>query len=635
MSTETDPLLSVSSPSEASLDHGRWDLSDLFQGHDDPALAQGLEQSLQMACDFEKKYRGTIHVPGGPTPEHLLQGLVDLESLDELASRVGAFSSLLFAEDTQDPRYQDLSNRVDKQLTELHTHLIFFDLEWLELDDEVAQALIAHPTLASYSHYLKQERASRPYRRSEAEEKILSRLRPTGPGAWMKLFDEINNSLRFPVMVRKSEAPEGAGEKAAPTRKRQDATLAEVSHRLHDADRAIRKDAFRTLYEVLGQERVCHASRYTYNTLVEDHLVRDEIRGYPSFMAARHLSNETTDEMVQAMLGAVERHYPLAHRYFKMKARLLGLGKLELFDQYAPLPSSTPDYDLPLARRTVIDAYHAFEPRFGEMAAEFFEQRWIDLYPRPGKRSGAFCYSPTPKLHPYVLTNFVGTARDVMTIAHELGHAIHGQLSRGQTPLNYHPPLTTCETASVFGESLTFDHMLRGLDEEAELALLCGTIEDTFATVYRQTVLTRFEESVFARRKEGLLTQEDLNQAWLGANAPYYGDAVKITSGYELGWSYIPHFFHSRFYCYSYVFGQLLTLSLYRMYREQGREFVPKYVEMLSAGSSRSPADLFAPFGVNLEDPEFWDRGFVEVRALVERAEALLNAIGGGRRKKK
>ena len=613
MSSSTDPILPSSS------DSGRWDLSDLFQGFDDPALAQSLEQAMQQAQAFEQKYRGTIQVAGGPAPQHLLGALQELEALDDLASRVAAFASLLFAEDTQDARHQALSQRVEKRLTEFHTHLIFFDLEWLELEDEVVQPLLEHPTLAAYRHYLEQERVSRPYRRSEAEEKILSRLRPSGPGAWMKMFDEINNSLRFSVLVRKDAATTG--------RKRQDVTIAEVSHRLHDADRAIRRDAFQSLYKVLGQERVSHASRYIYNTLIEDHLVRDDIRGYPSFMAARHLSNETTDEMVQAMLGAVERHYPLAHRYFKMKARLLGLSKLELYDQYAPVADASPTYELPEARRIVVEAYQAFEPRFGVMAEEFFEKGWIDIFPRPGKRSGAFCYSPTPNLHPYVLTNFVGSARDVTTIAHELGHAIHGQLSRGQTSLNYHPPLTTCETASVFGESLTFDHMVRGLDEKEELALLCGTIEDAFATVYRQTVLTRFEEAVFTRRRDDLLTQEDLNQAWINANAPYYGNAVKLTAGYELGWSYIPHFYHSRFYCYSYVFGQLLTMALYRMYREEGPAFVPKYVELLSSGCSRSPAHLFAPFGVDLEDPGFWDRGFAEIRAMVERAEALVNSL--------
>ncbi|MBM3465789.1 MAG: M3 family oligoendopeptidase, partial [Armatimonadetes bacterium] len=415
-------------------------------------------------------------------------------------------------------------------------------------------------------------------------------------------------------------------------------TISEVMPRLQDGDRAIRKDALQSLYATLGEERPSHAVRFAYNTIIEDHLVRDDIRGHKSFMEARHLANETTDEQVQTMLSVVEENYPLAHRYFKMKAKILGLGKLELYDQYAPVGKVSLKYDIDQATRTVLAAYSAFDKKFGEMAGEFFEKKWIDLYPRPGKRSGAFCYSPAPDIHPFVLTNFTGTARDVMTIAHELGHAVHGQLSRKQTVLNYHPPLTTCETASVFGESLTFDHMLRGLNERDELALLCNKIEDVFATVFRQTVLTRFEQKVFTLRQKGLVTAEEFATAWLEANKKYYGPSVNLTAGYELGWSYIPHFFNSRFYCYSYVFGQLLTMSLYRMYREEGRPFVPRYVELLSSGAAKSPAELFKPFGVDLADAAFWRRGFREIEAMIERAEALLNSVGSdlrAERKKK
>ena len=600
---------------------GKWDLGELFDSTNDPRIEAQIEQVLQLARAFEQTYRGTIQVNGGPTPEHLRDGLEALEEIDREASRVSAFAHLAFAADTASETHQELVNRVEKAFTDLSGHLIFFDLEWLELDDETVAALLQSPRLAPYRHYLMHERAGRPYRRSEAEEKVMMQLRRTGQGAWQKYFTELDSSLRFPV----TDSTEGKKRKI-------EITKAEVLHRLHDGDRKVRKEAFESLYGVLGQERVKHATRFLYNTIIEDHLIRDEIRGYPSFMTARHLSNETTDEMVSAMLATVERHTPLAHRYFRLKAKMLGLRGLELYDQYAPAGTETHAYDFEQARRTVLEAYAAFDPSFGQMAGEFFDRSWIDVYPRPGKRGGAFCSSPSPDMHPYVLTNFVGTARDVMTLAHELGHALHGQLSRKQTPLNYNPPLTTCETASVFGESLTFDHMLAGLDEKAELALVCSKIEDIFATVFRQTVLTRFEQKVYEKRKKGLLTQDDLDSAWLEANRAYYGDAVNLTEGYALGWSYIPHFISSRFYCYAYVFGQLLTMALYRMYKEEGRSFVSKYVDLLSAGSSRTPRELFAPFGVDLEDEGFWSRGFTEIEVLVERAEALYNAVKGPRR---
>lgn len=598
---------------------GTWDLSDLFAAPDDVRIDATIEECMQLARNFEKRFRGTIHREGGCSAQHLREGLEALEDIDQKTSQVSAYAHLLYAQDTQSDVHQELVGRVEKRFTDLANHLIFFDLEWMELDQKDVDRLLGDPMLANYRHYLMHERAGRPYRRSEPEEKVMMALYRTGQGSWQKYFTEVDSSLRFPV----SPGP-GDGK---PKSKKILVTKAEVLHRFTDGNRKVRKEAFESLYKVLGQEHVCHATRFLYNNIVEDHLVRDEVRGYPSYMTSRHLSNETTDEMVDAMLRTVERHYPLAHRYFKLKGRLLGMRRLELYDQYAPIGKDAPRYEFPQAQKIVVDAYHAFDPRFGKLVGEFFERSWIDVYPRPGKRGGAFCSSPSPHLHPYVLTNFVGTARDVMTLAHELGHAVHGQLSRKQTPLNYSPPLTTCETASVFGESLTFDHMLKGLSEEAELALLCNKIEDTFATVFRQTVLTRFEQAVFRKRKNGLLTQDDLNGAWLDANRPYYGDAVSLTRGYELGWSYIPHFIGSRFYCYSYVFGQLLTMALYRTYREEGRPFVEKYVALLTAGSARSPRDLFADFGIDLEDEQFWGRGFVEIEALVERAEALQIAL--------
>ena len=302
---------------------------------------------------------------------------------------------------------------------------------------------------------------------------------------------------------------------------------------------------------------------------------------------------------------------------------------MALYDQYAPVGDELPSYSFDRSRDVVLEAFGAFTPAFREIAEQFFTRRWIDAEVRQGKQGGAFCSSPSPALHPYVLCNHTDNMRDVMTLAHELGHGLHGWLSRKQTLFNYDTPLTLAETASVFGEFLVFDHLVRTQeDPRVQLALLCGKIEDTCATVFRQNVLTRFEQAVFGRRGAGRLTRETVCEAWLGANRPYYGDAVEMTDGYRWGWSYIPHFIHTRFYCYSYVFGELLVLSLYRRYKEVGSPFVPKYVRLLESGGSDAPEALLQPLGVDFHDPAFWQKGFDEIQSLVERVEKLARKQG-------
>ncbi len=590
-----------------------WDLTDLFASHDDPRIETTLEECRRRADAFAVRYRGTIHWAGSPSAEALLGGLKELEAIHEALGRVGAYAGLLYASDTARLEYQNLQQRVEEAGTDLANRLLFFELEWLSLEEGAAQSLLREPALAPYRHHLGTLRRFRPHKLSEAEEKLVNERDNTGRRAFGRLFAELTSGLAFPV------------EKDGRVR---DLTLSETLALLYQPDRALRRRAAEVLYDVLARHGL--VLTVTYDTLVQDHLVMDRLRRYPHPMAERHLGNEIDHEAVERMLRVSEANYDIAQEYFSLKAGLLGLPRLALYDQYAPVGDRLPACTFDRAREVILDAFGAFSPVFREVAGQFFARRWIDAEIRKGKQGGAFCSSPSPALHPYILCNYTDNLRDVMTVAHELGHGLHGHLARKQTPFNYYSPLTTAETASVFGEFLVFDHLLREeADPAVRLALLCGKIEDAFATVFRQTVLTRFEQEAFSRRKGSRFTAETLGEAWLNANRRYYGEAVEIPEGYRWGWSYIPHFIHTRFYCYAYVFGELLVLALYRMYREQGAAFVPRYLALLEAGGSDAPETLLAPLGVDFREPAFWQKGFDEIRRLVTQAKALAGESRG------
>jgi oligoendopeptidase F len=590
----------------------RWDLGDLFASHDDPRIQAGLADCRGRAEAFAQRYRETIRVAGGPAPERLLAAILELEALEEDLKRVGTFADLLYAADTSRPEHRDLRERVELAATEIGNLVLFFELEWMGLADQVAAGLLGHPVLAGYRHYLDRLRRQRPHILSEAEERLLNERDNTGPRAFARLFTELTTGLRFPL------------ERDGRT---DTLTMSEVLALVYHTEREVRRRAYETLFDVLSKHDLVLTA--VYETLIQDHLTMDRLRRFPHPMAERHLDNEIDEKAVEQMMAVTEENYGVAQQYFRMKARLLGLPKLGLYDQYAPVGEALPACSLDRARDIVLQAFGDFSPTFREIARQFFDRRWIDAEVRPGKRGGAFCASPAPSLHPFILCNYTDNLRDVMTVAHELGHGLHGWLARKQTLLNYDPPLTTAETASVFGEFLVFDHLLRVQAEpRVQLALLCGKIEDTCATVFRQNVLTRFEQAAFERRKGGRLTPDAICQTWIEANGPYYGDAVEMTGGYRWGWSYIPHFIHSRFYCYSYVFGQLLVLSLYRRYKEEGAAFVPRYLQLLDAGGSEAPEALLKPLGVDFHDPAFWQKGFDEIRSMVERAERLAGTLG-------
>ena len=588
----------------------RWDLSDLYASHGDPRIDATLTESRSRAEKFAARFRPLMEDSKTITADIIFQALAELEIIYEALGRVGSYAGLVYAADTAKPEYQDLEQRVEQRSTEIRNLVLFFELEWLKLDDVAANRIMADPALAAHRHYLASLRRYRTHSLTEPEEKILNERDNTGRNAFGRLFSEITSSLSF-NLERSGQIEE--------------LNLSQILSLLHDPDRILRQGAMETLYQELARHG--QVLTFVYDTLIQDNLTMDRLRSYPDPLAQRHLSNEIDGAAVKTMMAVTEENYGVAQDYFALKAKLLQLPRLALYDQYAPVGKEATPFPYAQAEQAILEAFEGFDPKFRHIAGEFFAKNWIDAEIRKGKRGGAFCASPSPRLHPYILCNYDDNLRDVMTVAHELGHGLHGCLSRKQNYFNYDTPLTTAETASVFAEMLVFDHMLaQQTDPQVRIALLAGKIEDIFATVFRQNVLTRFEELAFSARKENRLTPEKLGSLWLEANGKYYGDAVDMPEGYRWGWSYIPHFIHSRFYCYSYVFGQLLVLALYRMYKDEGKSFVPKYIALLEAGGSDTPDALLQPLGVDIHKAEFWRKGFEEIKSLLARLNQLVVA---------
>jgi oligoendopeptidase F len=587
----------------------RWDLGDLYAGPDDPALDADLATTLAAARELAARLRGRVASLDAPA---LADALDALERLEEPLAKAAAYAGLVFAADTSAPRHGALLQRVQERGSEIRNELVFFALEWAAAPDAHAERVLADPALARRRHFLRALRRYRPHLLSEPEERLLEETANTGRRAFSRLFDEVMGAIRFRVT--------GDGEE-------RELGEEEVLARLYDPVREVRRAAAASL--TAGLRANARLLAFVFNTLVQDKAVTDRLRRYADPMAERHLANEVDAATVAALLEACERGLPLVARYYRLKAKLLGCDRLYDWDRYAPIPGAGGAVGFAEARALVLDAYRACTPELAEVASLFFERRWIDAELRPGKRGGAFSASTVPSVHPYVLLNYTGTLRDVMTVAHELGHGVHQYLARGQGLFEQDTPLTTAETASVFGEMLVFRRLLaRESDPRVRLALLCGKLEDAFATVFRQVVMTRFEQALHAaRRAEGELAIPRVNELWLAANRPMFGDAVELTDDYGWWWMYVPHFVHSPFYCYAYAFGELLVLALVRRWDEEGDAFVPRYLDLLRAGGSDEPPRLLARLGVDVADPKFWDGGLAVLGELVAEAETLAAAL--------
>jgi oligoendopeptidase F len=603
----------MSAPAEANavVDHGpaagiTWDLSDLYAGPDDPRLDADLARSIESATRFAAQYRGRVATLGAA---ELAAAMDALEALQEPATRAAAYAQLLFASDTAEPKHGALLQRVQERGTEVRNALVFFELEWVAVDDARADALLGDPALGARRHLLAQMRRYRPHVLSEPEERLLEETANTGPRAFSRLFDETLGAMRFSL-----EAADGS---------REEKSEEEILSLLYEPDRETRRRAADSLTE--GLRKNARLLAFLFNTLIQDKATRDRLRRYGSPMDDRNLANEIDAETVHALMTACERRHDLVGRYYRLKQRLLGLDVLYDYDRYAPVLEAEGQRSFDAARALVLEAYGDFSPKLSEIAGHFFEKRWIDAELRPGKRGGAFSASTVPDVHPYVLLNYTGTLRDVMTLAHELGHGVHQYLARPRGLFEADTPLTTAETASVFGEMLTFRRLLRDEpDPKVRLGLLCGKLEDAFATVFRQVVMTRFEEKLHAaRRAEGELPIPRINELWMETNRPMFGDSVALRDDYAWWWLYIPHFVHSPFYCYAYAFGELLVLALVQRYDEEGAAFVPRYLAMLEAGGSQSPREVVAHTGLDIGDPGFWERGLVLLEEMVAEAERL------------
>lgn len=584
-----------------------WDLSELYDGVDDPRIDQDLQTALSNAQAFESTYRGKV-CRAEITPAELRKALDDYEHLLRQQSKPGSYASLHYSTDTTDTARGALTQRVREVGSQISTHLIFFDLELAKLPLESFDRLIAAPELGKYRHYLEQQQALAKHYLSEPEETILEETANCRGRAFRRLFTEVTSRMKFRF--------EKDGE-------RKKLTQSELLAYSYDPDRNLRRQASESLAAEL--QKNAHVLTFIHNTLLHEKQISDRLRGFEFPESDRHVSNELDKLVIDTMTEVCVKNFDIVHQYYEMKGRLLGLEALAHYDRYAPLRPQKQELSYEQAREIVESAFGRFSPRLTEMVVPFFEKNWIDVPPRPGKRGGAFCAAVTPDHHPYVLLNYTGKARDVMTLAHELGHGIHDIMASDNHYLDYHPVLPLAETASTFAEMLVFDKLQESLDNgEERLALLCEKLEDTFATVFRQISMFRFERRLHdKRRQEGELTTESINALWQDSMQEMFGPSLTLGEDHQWTWLYIPHIVNTPFYVYAYAFGELLVLALYARYRQEGESFLPKYFELLAAGGSQAPAHLLQKLGFDITSADFWQGGCDLIRANLEKAKGL------------
>jgi oligoendopeptidase F len=592
---------------DPELQNTAWDLSDLVEGAGEEGVERQLERATQLAGEFASTYAGRV---AELDRSELAAAMRQLEEINELAGRAASYAALQFSTDTADPARGALLQRVQERGTEIETKLLFFELEWAAVDDERADELLSSDELAFAAHHLRSVRRYRPHLLSEPEEKILAEKAISSQAAWGRLFGELTSALT--VSLDDEEVK-----------------LEVALSRLQSSEREVRRATAEAVSAAL--EPGIRTRSFIYNTLVHDKSVEDRLRHYPHWLASRNLSNEASDESVMALIEAVRGRYDIPQRWYALKARLLGLPRLADYDRSAPVVPEDVSYGFGEARDLVLDTYTSFSPKAGEVTRRFFEERWIDAPIRPSKRGGAFCAYTVPSVHPYVMLNYTARRRDVLVMAHELGHGLHAALAQPQRVFHQSTPLTLAETASVFGETLVFGRLLdAATTPQDRLSLLAESLEGAIATVFRQMAMNRFEHLVHThRRSDGELSVDRINEFWTETQTELLGDAVEVTDGYRMWWSYVPHFITTPGYVYAYAYGQLLALSVYRRYLEEGESFVPRYLELLSAGGSRSPEELGAIVGIDLADPGFWDSGLKLVEDQLGAAEAAAAEVVG------
>jgi oligoendopeptidase F len=586
---------------DAELLEAAWDLAPLVDGDEAHGFDRLLDEAIERARVFAQRHAGKV---SGLDSAELREAMQELAAIGELAGKAGSYASLRFSTDTADPARGAQLQRMQERVTEMETELLFFDLEWAALEDEHAERLLAGGDLEFCAHHLRSARRYRPHLLSEPEEKLMAEKSLSSEGAWARLFGEQISAVKATV----------DGEQVS---------LELALSNLQSSDRELRRRSAEAVTEALQPGLRTRA--FIFNTLVYDKSVDDRLRKYPHWLASRNLSNEASDESVMALINAVHRRYDIPQRWYRLKAKMLGIEQLADYDRSAPLSTAEPSFSYAEARDMVLDTYEQFSPQTGAVTRRFFEENWIDAPVREHKRGGAFCAYTVPSVHPYVMLNYTAKRRDVLTIAHELGHGLHAALAQGRGLFHQSTGLTLAETASVFGETLVFERLLDAAPAGTErLALLADQIDGMVATVFRQIAMNHFEHLVHTRRRaQGELAVEDFKAAWVESQSEMLGDSVEMTEGYQSWWSYIPHFINSPGYVYAYAYGQLLALSVFGRYKQVGSSFVPSYIEMLSAGGSLAPEQLGAIVGIDLADSGFWDAGLELVDAQLSAAESL------------
>jgi oligoendopeptidase F len=575
-----------------------WDLGDLYDGRDDPALARDIEWCLERGAAIEKEYSGRV---GELDAAGLLALVRALEELDSRLARVSTFAYLAFVTDTRDEAAAAFLQKVRETASSVNTRTVFFELEWNAVPAARAEELLRDGRLSGYRHHLESMRRYADHLLSRAEETLLLQKAPVGRSSWTSLFDKVMGHMKF--------GEDGRGEE-------------EVLADLYSPDRGTRKKAAAELTAGLASQ--LHVLTHIFNTILADKMIDDRLRRYPSWISSMNLYNEIGDRTVETLVETVTGRYDIPARYYRLKRDILGLDELFDYDRYAPLPR-LPERTVTWeeCRETVLSGFAAFSPRMAEIAAMFFDRGWIHAPVMEGKRGGAFAHPCVPGVHPYVMVNYTGNLRDVSTVAHELGHGVHQYLAAEQGFYNSDTTLVLAETASVFAELVLFRGQMEMIENaEERRGFIAQKLESIFATVFRQVAMNRFEDAIHNRRREGgELSADELGALWIETQEEMFAGSVTLTDDYRLWWSYIPHFLSTPGYVYSYAFGELLVLSLYRIYREEGPGFVDRYLDLLAAGGSDTPGNLLAPFGIDLDSPEFWSGGLEVIDGMLAEME--------------